>query len=157
MNFKFWSLNTVLLLCATAEPRHVPIQRRQNGTCLPAPPTPEPYTAETRYLSCYTDQGTPRTLGAVEYDSNLNTPRYCADNCGNAGYSFAGVEYSRYSICSWQRSCCLGMHFADIFYLIRSQCFCANTINPVASPANESSCNSPCSGNSSQTCGQSNL
>ncbi|KAL6894957.1 hypothetical protein GGI43DRAFT_411542 [Trichoderma evansii] len=41
------------------------------------------------------DPNEPRDLaGPFLTVGNLNSPRYCADVCGAAGYQFAGVEFT---------------------------------------------------------------
>lgn len=52
-------------------------------------------TADTVYLGCFTDPVTPRTLSGQELNpGSSNTPQYCAYLCGDAGFEYAGVEYS---------------------------------------------------------------
>ncbi|KAJ7729693.1 glycosyl hydrolase family 71-domain-containing protein [Mycena maculata] len=76
------------------------------------------------HLGCYVDSGNPRTLSGVEYDSsNANSVSSCLSQCGNAGYSYAGLEYG-------------------------SQCFCASSIASGAATASQSNCNYACSSGS---------
>lgn len=57
--------------------------------CLPE------YKAETSYIGCYHDPNSPRDLaGPLLTVGNLNSPQYCANICGAAGYTYAGVEYT---------------------------------------------------------------
>lgn len=61
----------------------------QSRTCLPA------YAAQTTYVGCYHDPNSPRDLaGPFLTVNNLNSPQYCANVCGAAGYQFAGVEFT---------------------------------------------------------------
>lgn len=58
-------------------------------TCLPA------YEAQITYDGCYHDPNSPRDLsGPLLTVGKLNSPQYCANICGAAGYSYFGVEYS---------------------------------------------------------------
>jgi xylan 1,4-beta-xylosidase len=60
-----------------------------SSTCLP------PYTANTTYVGCYQDPNSPRDLsGPLLTVGELNSPQYCANLCGAAGYSYSGVEFS---------------------------------------------------------------
>ncbi|KAM0451191.1 hypothetical protein ACHAPV_010107 [Trichoderma viride] len=61
----------------------------QSRTCLPV------YEAQTTYVGCYHDPNSPRDLaGPFLTVGNLNSPQYCANVCGAAGYQFAGVEFA---------------------------------------------------------------
>ncbi|KAH8882066.1 glycoside hydrolase [Thozetella sp. PMI_491] len=96
------------------------------NTCLPPAPV---YNANFTSLGCYSDASSRTLVGLqIAAASNLNTPTYCADQCGAAGFKYAGVEYT-------------------------SQCFCGNQIESTASKINESQCNMACSGDSSLLCG----
>lgn len=58
-------------------------------TCLPA------YEAKISYEGCYHDPNSPRDLaGPLLTVGMLNSPQYCANICGAAGYSYSGVEFS---------------------------------------------------------------
>lgn len=58
-------------------------------TCLPA------YKADISYEGCYHDPNSPRDLsGPLLTVGKLNSPEYCANICGAAGYNYAGVEYT---------------------------------------------------------------
>ncbi|KAF3011532.1 hypothetical protein E8E14_009984 [Neopestalotiopsis sp. 37M] len=85
------------------------------------------YTVEIDYVGCYTDPTTPRTLTGASFTLSQNSPENCGFLCGRAGYSYAGVEYT-------------------------TQCFCGNSIGN--EQADESSCSTPCPGDTSATCGQ---
>jgi beta-D-xylosidase 4 len=58
-------------------------------TCLP------PYAANLTYAGCYQDPNSPRDLsGPLLTVGSLNSPQYCANICGAAGYTYSGVEYT---------------------------------------------------------------
>jgi glucan endo-1,3-alpha-glucosidase len=50
-------------------------------------------SASATSLGCYTDSST-RLLNGVAVDSSSLTPSQCQTYCANAGYTYAGVEYS---------------------------------------------------------------
>lgn len=59
--------------------------------CLPA------YEAQTTYVGCYHDPNSPRDLaGPLLTVGQLNSPQYCANICGAAGYEYSGVEFTMY-------------------------------------------------------------
>jgi beta-D-xylosidase 4 len=59
------------------------------ATCLPA------YTATTTYVGCYVDPLSPRDLsGPMLTVGSSNSPQYCANVCGVAGYAYSGVEFT---------------------------------------------------------------
>lgn len=61
----------------------------RSATCLP------PYNASITYVGCYVDPLSPRDLaGPMLTVGNSNSPQYCADVCGAAGYSYSGVEFT---------------------------------------------------------------
>lgn len=77
------SLSLIGLLASTGA---VAVAARQ---CLPA------YKAETSYIGCYHDPNSPRDLaGPMLTVGNLNSPEYCANICGAAGFEYSGVEYT---------------------------------------------------------------
>lgn len=80
-------------------------------------------------LGCYADSADTRTLNTQLYSNSQNTPSNCALGCRNAGYKYSGVEYG-------------------------SECWCSNT-SPTANTLSSSSCSQQCSGDSTQTCGDS--
>lgn len=78
---------------------------------------------------CWVDGANGRILGYQLPDSNQLTIQSCAAACAKLGYTISGTEYS-------------------------SQCFCGNQIvNGGKTADQQSSCNTPCSGNSAQMCG----
>lgn len=66
----------------------------EKRACLPA----LNYTVEIEYVGCYTDPTTPRTLTGASFTLSSNSPENCGFLCGRAGYSYAGVEYTRYDL-----------------------------------------------------------
>jgi hypothetical protein len=80
------------------------------------------------YYGCYSDNSN-RVLTGMEF-VNLNHKvdnTDCTEACNAAGFSFAGTEYG-------------------------GQCFCGNSLNG-SSKEDESTCNMPCEGDATQTCG----
>lgn len=73
-----------------------------------------------------------RTLPSAHYDEDAMTNEKCMAFCANAGYTYAGTEWSR-------------------------ECWCANayapTRQPAATLASLASCNFRCSGSAAQFCG----
>ncbi|KAF2816474.1 WSC-domain-containing protein [Mytilinidion resinicola] len=61
-------------------------------------------------------------------DQDHLTVESCLDACEAAGYSLAGVEYSR-------------------------ECYCGNTLIGNNQPISDATCNMPCSGNANELCG----
>ncbi|KAK5994331.1 putative exo-1,4-beta-xylosidase bxlB [Cladobotryum mycophilum] len=103
------------------------ITAAQARTCLPA------YKATTSYVGCYHDPNSPRDLaGPLLTVGNLNSPQYCANICGAAGYSYAGVEFT-------------------------VQCFCGHRIESSSVKAGENECTSPCPADGSKMCGGGNM
>ncbi|KAF2225085.1 WSC domain-containing protein [Elsinoe ampelina] len=78
------------------------------------------------YLGCYSDCHGPsfRDLPYQITDSSTNTPLQCALACAQAGYLYAGTQYS-------------------------NQCWCGSSVPPTQS----SGCDYVCPGDSSQMCG----
>ncbi|KAL7413969.1 glycosyl hydrolase family 71-domain-containing protein [Mrakia frigida] len=77
---------------------------------------------------CYLDSSSPRTLPSNFFESSAMTSTLCKATCKSAGYTFAGTQYS-------------------------TQCWCGNAIDPKGTVQLSSSCNSICSGSSSEYCG----
>ncbi|KAI9736484.1 MAG: hypothetical protein M1818_005994 [Claussenomyces sp. TS43310] len=79
---------------------------------------------------CYSDSGSTRALSGITF-ANLGqgkvTTTGCITYCNSNGYSIAGTEYG-------------------------GQCFCGNTLVG-SSLLDDSKCNMPCEGDSTQTCG----
>ncbi|KAG6015667.1 hypothetical protein E4U43_004976 [Claviceps pusilla] len=92
-------------------------------TCLPA------YSAEAKYVGCYRDQDAVHDLTGPQFNIIVaNSPEYCANICGGAGFSFSGVKNG-------------------------IQCFCGHQIEKYAIKFDEPLCNKPCPGNASKICG----
>lgn len=90
-------------------------------------------TATWSFLGCYTDSVSARTLShkiTVAGGSSKTTVESCEAVCHAAGYSLAGVEYSR-------------------------ECYCDSALRNGGHPAPDGNklCNMPCAGNSSEICG----
>lgn len=130
MHFSSFGLR-ILLFAASVHaipPKHSS-QLIARTTCLPE------YAANATFVGCFTDNADERALGTQLGDSEENTPQSCANQCGLAGYSYSGVEYT-------------------------IQCFCSNQ-PPInygsisGTQVNVSQCDAPCPGNSSEFCGAS--
>lgn len=63
---------------------------------VPIPQTPAPPSIEP--LGCFTDATTRTLNGPMTTNTVSNTVESCASTCHSAGYSYAGVEYSRYEV-----------------------------------------------------------
>ncbi|KAJ7678763.1 glycosyl hydrolase catalytic core-domain-containing protein [Mycena rosella] len=82
------------------------------------------------YVGCKVDVGN-RILVAANQVSTTNTPQTCIAFCSGNGYTMAGVEFGQ-------------------------ECWCGSSYNPVAGTvqsAADADCSSPCTGDSTQTCG----
>jgi beta-glucosidase len=84
-------------------------------------------TSGWKYLGCYVDALSPRTLpyGAPAVSSGM-TVEACESECLVANYAFAGVEYG-------------------------NECWCGNTMPPTAATASD--CSMACAGNAAEMCG----
>ena len=79
------------------------------------------------YSGCFVDSVSARSLNSARtYDNSGLTAASCVAFCSSQGYSVAGTEYS-------------------------AECYCGSTLPAEAGDA--SSCNMPCSGDSTQACG----
>ncbi|KAI7324666.1 WSC-domain-containing protein [Hortaea werneckii] len=88
------------------------------------------YAGNMTYYGCWSDQS-PRTIDYMAYQSDSNTIEKCTQTCADKGYSIAGIEFG-------------------------SQCFCGNALGYAATQVIDSSCQTPCPGNSSEICGGGN-
>lgn len=72
-----------------------PLSLKPRKSCLP--PVTSNYTANISFMGCYTDNSD-RVLqgGQVNSVPGGNSPQTCGEACGNAGFMYAGVEYSRF-------------------------------------------------------------
>lgn len=88
------------------------------------------YPKNWTYQGCWQDGPGPRIMPTFQAPDNNNMTRQsCAKLCNDAGYTISGTEYFM-------------------------QCFCSNAIYNGGKPsADESGCQTPCSGNSTQMCG----
>ncbi|KAK7699495.1 hypothetical protein SLS64_011633 [Diaporthe eres] len=102
----------------------------QNGSFVCTGINPiQDFNASFTSLGCYTDSTT-RTLDGKQINLARNDAQACANACGYMGFNLSGTEYT-------------------------TQCFCGNSINPIASEVsqNSSTCSYACPGNSSEVCG----
>ncbi|KIW13478.1 hypothetical protein PV08_08666 [Exophiala spinifera] len=91
------------------------------------PPPPGPSVSGATYISCYSDNGNPRTL-ATRTTSSQMTLELCAQAAQSGNYKYFGIEYA-------------------------SECWVGNTLASSAAPIAEGKCSMQCSGNSSEVCG----
>ncbi|CAK3895299.1 hypothetical protein AC578_1337 [Lecanosticta acicola] len=85
------------------------------------------YAGNMTYWGCWSDQNPP-SLKTMTYQSNANTIELCTKTCADSGNTIAGLEFG-------------------------TQCFCGTTLGYLALQVIESSCQSPCPGDSNSTCG----
>ncbi|CAI6337783.1 unnamed protein product [Periconia digitata] len=106
----------------------------QDPAHAPARPSVNPGVNGYRSLGCYTDDVGTRTLsigvGTTGGGQSL-TVALCISACASGHYSYAGVEYS-------------------------GQCFCGNVIAGTGAPADASTCDMVCNGNTTEYCGGAN-
>ncbi|KAF9507254.1 hypothetical protein BS47DRAFT_1304268 [Hydnum rufescens UP504] len=79
---------------------------------------------------CFTDSTSTRTLVGYSTSTQTNTPQVCLNSCQSRGYAYGGVEYA--------------------------QCYCSNKMVVTSStgqPTAIGDCSKPCSGDSTQSCG----
>ncbi len=103
------------------------------GTAVPNPvpsvPVATSFPDGWTYQGCWVDGVSGRILPVQEPDSQTLTPQGCAQACQTGGYTISGTEWSQ-------------------------QCFCGNyIINGGVAAADDSACNTPCSGDAKQMCG----
>ncbi|KAK4157999.1 WSC domain-containing protein [Chaetomidium leptoderma] len=108
----------------------VALVRHVQATEVPLPPCLDPFRPFV-YSGCFQDSGNPQIL---PYRSPAPpddmTVEKCMAECKGNGYRYAGLVY--YGVC-----------------------YCGSTVN--GPEVEESQCNLPCKGNSSQTCGGDNI
>ena len=127
---RYWTVPLLILTCLTG-----PTSTQNYWEGLPTFCSPIEETTviqqlpEFEYRGCYADQSNPRLLPIGANSTGSMTVTTCASICSSQGYAFFGVEYSY-------------------------QCWCGNTLNPRAVPADQSNCNyACCADNSSVACG----
>ncbi|XP_039755431.1 xylosyltransferase oxt [Pararge aegeria] len=82
-----------------------------------------------RHLGCYLDEKKLRLLSSYYGNyANVNSPTFCLDICVQAGFPYAGVQYS-------------------------SECFCGELAPPSSSKTSDGLCDMNCPGDPSQKCG----
>lgn len=87
---------------------------------------------QSRYVGCFSDSATARTLVnrySIANEGTIMTVDLCRNACRTAGYIYSGVEYAQ-------------------------ECFCGNTIQTTGTIS--TGCTMACAGNISQICGGSN-
>ncbi|KAK3950414.1 WSC domain-containing protein [Pseudoneurospora amorphoporcata] len=96
------------------------------ATTIERPPCLDPFQPFI-YSGCYADTGNPHALSLrSQLDQQNMTIEKCVSVCKGNGFRYAGLEY--YGVC-----------------------YCGNTVN--GQQLAEASCNYPCTSNSSQVCG----
>lgn len=96
------------------------------ATTIELPPCIDPFRPFI-YSGCYADTGNPHTLSLrSQLDQQDMTIEKCVSVCKGNGFRYAGLEH--YGVC-----------------------YCGNTVN--GQQLDEEQCNYPCTGNSSQICG----
>ena len=88
------------------------------------------YVGNMTYWGCWSDQ-TPPSLTNLATTTDSMTVETCTSICAQGNNTIAGIEYG-------------------------TQCFCGNALTYEATEVIDSSCASPCSGNSSEICGGAN-
>ena len=110
---------------SSTRPNPDPGLSTSSSTSVSPSPTSTP---DFRFEGCYSDAVSPRALsGKSSHDTNM-TIESCFASCSSSQYF--GLEYS-------------------------NECYCGNILDPTSTAQPPADCNSPCSGNSSQTCGSS--
>lgn len=84
------------------------------------------------YLGCFVDKPNRLLDGAFNSDNNSMTASFCLSYCN-------GISPARFYPL-------IGLEFA-------SQCYCGGSFTQVPEPADDASCKSSCTGNSSEVCG----
>ncbi|KAF2088050.1 copper radical oxidase [Saccharata proteae CBS 121410] len=83
------------------------------------------------YMGCYIDNANGNIMNNRQPDSNANTHEECISACQSLNYTVAGMEYG-------------------------TQCSCDDFVRNGAEKTNETDCNVPCSGDSTESCGAGN-
>ncbi|KAF9696805.1 hypothetical protein EKO04_005426 [Ascochyta lentis] len=99
-----------------------------NGKGMSAGPVVNPGFDNWKSLGCYTDSIAERTLQYGVNVDGINTAGRCASACQQAGFTYAGMEYS-------------------------AECYCGNSLRCPSAPTVASACNMACNGNATEFCG----
>ncbi|KAF2209576.1 hypothetical protein CERZMDRAFT_70063 [Cercospora zeae-maydis SCOH1-5] len=99
----------------------------------PAGPSTNPGPPGWKSGGCWTDSNDRTLKNRVDTPGGTSeaTVALCTSACANGGYSLAGVEYA-------------------------GECYCDNFLAKTGVKADDSDCNMPCNGNSSEFCGAGN-
>ena len=126
----YWTVPLLILTCLTGLISTQGYPEGMPTFCSPIEETTVvQQLPEFEYRGCYADQGDPRLLPIGANNTASMTVTTCASICSSQGYTFFGVEYSY-------------------------QCWCGNTLNIRAVPADQSNCNyACCAENASVACG----
>ncbi|KAF7912961.1 uncharacterized protein EAF01_001982 [Botrytis porri] len=129
------TLPLLILLLTTltlAQTSTTPSTSTSTSSIIPAIiPSASSYT----YLGCYNETSNTNTTGGlrslnggVTEALDVMTVPLCMAFCKSNGYAYAGIEYTR-------------------------ECYCAQYLSALASKVDDSKCDLPCKGNTSQICG----
>jgi hypothetical protein len=114
---------------ATATTSRLPTSATASSTALASSQTASvARPSSASYIGCYTDTRTSRTLGDFYQSTNQLTGDACAALARSQNLKYFGLEYG-------------------------GECWAADTINPIATQASDSQCNTVCKGDSSSFCG----
>ena len=107
-----------------------------NPALVSTPPNTDykTYSGNLTYQGCWSNEWpeTPLALPTQLYDNSSNTRELCTSACVGSGYKIAGVQNT-------------------------TQCFCGDTLNSQSAVlVVDTSCQSPCPGNSAEICGGNN-
>nr|XP_036580691.1 WSC domain-containing protein [Colletotrichum truncatum]KAF6788686.1 WSC domain-containing protein [Colletotrichum truncatum] len=100
-----------------------------SSTSTPAPTSSSASSSSWKWYGCQTEAQNARALNAAMFGDDAMTIEKCVAFC--AGYTFAGVEWSR-------------------------ECWCGNSFMPGSKVAPSSDCSMTCTGNKFQYCGEGN-
>ncbi|KAF4830329.1 WSC domain-containing protein [Colletotrichum tropicale] len=102
-----------------------------SATPTPTGPSQPATVGNWNYYGCQTEATNARALPSTNFGDDAMTIEKCVAFCGGAGYTFAGLEWSR-------------------------ECWCGNTFSAGSAIAPSSDCSMTCSGNKFQYCGNGN-
>jgi hypothetical protein len=120
---------SVWAISGTTPPKTTSAAATSTSKAATATGFPTGWTAQ----GCWVDNANGgRILKNQQPDNAAQTLQTCVNTCAAAGYTIAGAEYAQ-------------------------ECFCDNFIyNGGAKATNQADCNTPCPGNSAQSCGAGN-